>query len=223
MGTCEMCGLPPTTKVQSPDKTIGLKPEVGVMARILNLCETGRYEELNTPWNVLDSEIPGKPGVTYLDTSDGLGFLGWISTLSEVRVDHRSTEYLESAMYGRHKKIEQDYIVKLRSQLFDLCGKVSKPQLPPIQLIPASGPKERVLKRDVPLNSLKDLVKTAIVLADLRRSDSHDSLWCSWFDQQPEHQILTKAEHKLFRQGITEDDLRLEMATVRSRAGRVSF
>merc|ERR1711964_74725 len=111
-----------------------------------------------------------------------------------------------------------------RKQLFDLCGKVSKPQLPPVGRV-FGAPKERVriLKRGAPLDSLKDLVKTAILLADLRRPDSHDSLWCSWFDQQPEHQILTKAEHKLFRQGITEDDLRLEMATVRSRAGRVSF
>jgi len=235
-----MCGLPPADIVDSSQKKIcpsrvrrgfrfkKLPVPVKMMSLILRFCERGYSGQtgLGPAWAILLAE--DDDGECYLDTRDGLGFLGWLEMVhsNSACINLQFTEYLERALNGRREKIQQDTKTQLRRRLFDLCEKVKTTCLddPIGHTYPYGGrssmykiEREALAKADSKLTLKKYLVKAAILIAELREPYTHDDLWGAWFDKQKEHEILTIVESDLFKAGFTEDFLQLEIASERSK------
>jgi len=246
-----MCGLPPANIVDSSpvcpsrvrrgrgfkklpvpaNRVIISKSIFKAMSLILRFCERGYSGQtgLGPAWAIFLAE--DKDGECYLDTPDGLGFLGWLEMVHShsACINLQFAEYLERALDGRREKIQQDTTTQLRRRLFDLCEKVKTTCLddPIGHTYPYEGQsrwtrtlkleREALAKADSKLTLKKDIVKAAILIAELREPHTHDDLWGAWFDKQKEHEILTIVESQLFKAGFTEDFLQLEIASDRSK------
>lgn len=238
---CQMCGLPPSDIIdnsavrQHEDVDLPLSP-FKAMSNIIRTvhgaqCTRKRpvqlrpdammdniiaKDSLGADWECLTTSHNGLG--CYLDTSDGLGFLGWIQTLDEVHSHKVCAGYLECALNGRGEHIEKDRTTQLRRKLFKLAMEV-KMSFPDEPVLQPQGSRmgdicATAFRTAADPNFLlkKDLIKTSIILAEMRRPGTHDELWCAWLAGREADAILSKVESELSFVGLTEDVLKLEIA-----------